>query len=131
MFPKIGVAAIVKNNSWKVLISRRIGSHGKSSYGFPGGHLEAWESILECAAREVLEETGIIVKSSHILTFTEDIFSSEKHYITFFVLVEQYEWIPQVIEIEKNKAWEWYNWENLPEPLFLPIIHLKQKITNL
>lgn len=47
------------------------------------------ESYFACAERETLEETGLVVKAEKLLTLTNDIFSSEKHYITIFVLCQR------------------------------------------
>lgn len=55
------------------------------SLGLPGGHLEFGESFATCAARELLEETGIEVKEGevHFLTAGNNVFEKErKHYVT-------------------------------------------------
>jgi ADP-ribose pyrophosphatase YjhB (NUDIX family) len=44
------------------------------------------ESYFACAERETLEETGLRVRAEKLITLTNDVFSSTKHYITFFVL---------------------------------------------
>jgi len=44
----------------KVLVQdRRLNWKG---FAFPGGHVDEGESVYECAAREVLEETGLSVR---------------------------------------------------------------------
>lgn len=58
------------------------------TWQLPGGHLEYGESFEGCAAREVLEETGLKVdfNSALFLTATNDIMAEEgKHYVTIFV----------------------------------------------
>ena len=58
----------------------------KGTHALPGGHLELNESFAACAAREVLEETGIVVDHIRFLTATNDIMHQEKkHYVTIFV----------------------------------------------
>lgn len=55
----------------------------------PGGHLEYGESFATTAAREVLEETGLVVGNIKFLTATNDVFpQEEKHYVTIFVTCE-------------------------------------------
>ena len=51
----------------------------------PGGHLEHGESFAQTAAREVLEETGLVVGDIKFLTATNDVFPEGKHYVTVFV----------------------------------------------
>jgi ADP-ribose pyrophosphatase YjhB (NUDIX family) len=52
----------------------------------PGGHLEHGESWEECARREILEETGLVVRDVRFLTATNDVFAAEgKHYVTIFM----------------------------------------------
>ena len=121
---RVGVGVIVVKDD-KVLMGKRIGSHGENSWSFPGGHLEMFESVHECAKREVKEETGIEIKNLQDVTFTNDIFrSEEKHYITLFVRAEYSFGEVKVLELDKCLEWKWCQWQDLPQPLFLPIEHL-------
>lgn len=60
--PHVGVQAIILKEG-KVLMGKRIGSHSPNTWGFPGGKLEFGEELLDCARREVLEETGLTIKN--------------------------------------------------------------------
>lgn len=122
--PKVGVGVIlVKEN--KVLLLKRKNAHGEGTWGFPGGHLEFNEEFEECVKREVEEETGITVSNIRFAGLTNDIFEKEnKHYITVFMLCDWNAGEAQIKEPEKCVAQEWFAWENLPQPLFLPIINL-------
>jgi ADP-ribose pyrophosphatase YjhB (NUDIX family) len=53
----------------------------------PGGGLEGEEGILECAAREVREETGLLVRPGRI-AYVEEILEPDFHFCKFFVLCE-------------------------------------------
>ena len=109
----------------RVLFGKRKNAHGDGTWSFPGGHLEFGESLLECAKREVLEETGLEVKNVAPFTFTNDIFEKEgKHYITLFVRAECGAGEPKVLEPTKCEEWQWCKWDALPEPLFIPIQNL-------
>ena len=128
--PKVGVGVIVIKEN-KVLLGKRKNSHGEGSWCFPGGHLEFNESLENCAKREVLEETGIEIKNIRFETITNDIFKDEeKHYITIFMLSEYDSGEVKVMEPEKCEKWNWFEWNNLPEPLFLPIQNLLKKDYN-
>ena len=129
--PKVGVGVIVIKDN-KVLLGKRKGSHGEGSWCFPGGHLEFNESLENCAKREVLEETGIKIKNIRFETITNDIFKEEgTHYITIFMLCEYDSGESKVMEPEKCEKWDWFEWNSLPEPLFLPVQNLLKKGYNL
>lgn len=119
--PGVGVLVILKHND-KVLLGKRKGSHGHGEWSFPGGHLELNESIEECGKREVLEETGIIIKNESTKNdeYTNDIFTNEKkHYITLYQTYNIDELlIPELIEPEKCFEWGWFDINHLPDPLF-------------
>jgi len=122
--PKIGVGVIIKKDD-KVLLGKRKGSHGEGTWGFPGGHLEFNESLEGCAIREVFEETGVAISHPRKGTFTNDIFPNEnKHYVTLYMLADYESGDVEIKEPEKCERWEWFSWEELPKPLFIPIENL-------
>ena len=55
--PRIGVGAIVIHEG-KILLVRRGIDPGRGLWAIPGGTLQLGETMRQCAAREVLEETG-------------------------------------------------------------------------
>lgn len=125
--PAVGVAAIVIKNG-KVLLGKRKGAHGSGTWAFPGGHLEFNESIEDCAKREVFEETGLSVKNSRFATITNDLFhQSNKHYVTLFVLCDHEKGIPQIKEPDKCEKWDWFYWNEFPNPLFLSLKNLLEQ----
>ncbi|GLA65612.1 hypothetical protein AtubIFM54640_007797 [Aspergillus tubingensis] len=86
MNPRVGVGVFVINPKGQIVLGQRKSSHGAGTWALPGGHLEFNESFEDCAAREVLEETGLKVRDIQFLTATNDIMKEEeKHYVTVFV----------------------------------------------
>lgn len=122
---RVGVGVIIIKDS-KILMGKRINSHGHNTWNFPGGHLEFGESPEQCAIRETLEETGLSIKNIAAGPYTNDIFegTTPKHYITLYMVAEYASGNPQVLEPEKCLEWGWFSWDDLPLPLFLPIKNL-------
>ena len=122
--PQIGIAVIIRKGN-KVLLGMRKGSHGSGAWSFPGGHLEFGEQIEVCAEREAQEETGALVLVVRRGPFTNDIFDEEhRHYVTLFVVADYVSGDIETREPEKCERWEWFDWKDLPRPLFLPIQNL-------
>ena len=122
--PKVGVGVIVLRNG-KVLLGKRKNAHGEGSWSFGGGHLEFGESWEECAKREMAEECGSTICNVRFGAVTNDIFEKEgKHYITLFVIADHESGEPTVLEPDKCERWEWFDWDALPAPLFVPIQNL-------
>lgn len=61
LVPRVGVGAIVVHEG-KILLVKRGGEPGRGLWAIPGGKLKLGETLQECAAREILEETGLTVK---------------------------------------------------------------------
>jgi 8-oxo-dGTP diphosphatase len=128
--PIVGVAVIITKKH-KVLLGKRKGSHGSGSWALPGGHLEFNESIEQCAKREAFEETGLSIKNVAYATFTNDLFKEEnKHYVTLFVVSQCEIGEPEIKEPDKCAKWDWFSWNDLPEPLFLSLENLLKQGFN-
>lgn len=122
--PRVGVAVILRRGS-QVLLGERRGSHGAGCWGFPGGHLEFGEHPFDCAKRELLEETALLGDGFQAGPYTNDVFESEgKHYLTLFVIANYAGGDPQVCEPNKCSGWSWFEWDAMPQDLFLPIRNL-------
>lgn len=128
-FPRIGVAVIINNSKGQILLGHRIGEHGSDTWSVPGGHLEKFETPEFCALRETEEETGIILeKTIEPDGYTNDFhFEENKHYITLWFKNAYYDGDVDVVEIDKCEEWKWFNYNELPKNLFLP---LKTYLTN-
>lgn len=129
--PKIGVGVCIVKDK-KVLLGKRLNSHGQGTWAFPGGHLEFGESLAACAQREVTEETGLIIGNIRRGPYSEDLFPIEdKHYITIIMIADYVSGIPQVLEPHKCQEWQWFEYHNLPQPLFVTFINLVNQKINL
>lgn len=125
--PKVGVGIIVIKDD-KILFHKRKGAHGAGTWSMPGGHLLYGESLEDCAKREVAEEADITVKNIRPGPYTNDVFEQEgKHYLTLFIIADYESGEPKVMEPDKCEYWQWFAWNNLPEPLFLPIQNIIKK----
>ncbi|PCI78076.1 DNA mismatch repair protein MutT [Candidatus Aerophobetes bacterium] len=113
----------------KILLGKRKGSHGASLWATPGGHLEYGETALECAKRELKEETGLIAGHTILGPYTNDIIKPEnKHYITLFVFITEFTGDVQCLEPSKCEGWLWFPIEKFPRPLFCPINTLIRQV---
>ena len=122
--PEVGIGVCVIKDG-KVLLGKRKNSHGGASWSFPGGHLEMYETWEDCAKREVLEEADLRIKNTKFAGVTNDFFPEEdKHYVTLFIIAYYDSGELKTMEPEKCSDWNWFSWENLPQPLFRPILNL-------
>ena len=129
--PFIGVAVLL----WKedcLLLGQRRGSNEELCWQFPGGHLEVGETVLECAAREVLEETGLEMASAVHAGYTDKMFSmGDRDYLTLFVSAAYLSGQPEIMEPDKCLSWQWFPYNQLPNPLFMPITNFLKQVPDL
>jgi 8-oxo-dGTP diphosphatase len=121
--PKVGVGVLIMDGSF-VLLGKRKNAHGHDMWAPPGGHLEYGESWHECAHREVLEETGLQLSNSEFFAVTNDVFDEQKHYVTIFMKADYPGGPVQNLEPDKCYEWRWFEIDQLPDNLFLPLRNL-------
>ena len=126
---RVGVGCWIQNSSGQFLFGHRLSKHGTGTWAPPGGHLEYGETPEQCASRETLEETGIIIKSNDfkIIGITNDIYL-DKHYIKkHYVEKLNYKKKKTIKEPDKCSEWVWLDRKKLPENLLLPAQKKKKK----
>ncbi|KAI1315761.1 Nudix hydrolase 15, mitochondrial [Mortierella claussenii] len=133
---QVGVGVVIMHNR-RVLVGKRIGSHGADTWQLAGGHLEFGESFEECALREAQEETGLSLDpaSAKFVTANNNIMSDiDRHYVTVFVsanVAGSSE--AKVMEPLKCERWEWITQDQLIDnngpyrPLFSPLAKMVQE----
>lgn len=124
---RVGVGVIVMREG-KVLLGKRKGMHGEGAWCAPGGHLEYLEKVRDCAARELLEETGLIADEVELGPWGENVIDGDRHYITVYTFVRNYTGELQNLEPHKCAGWEWFALDELPSPLFPSLQNLLEII---
>jgi len=116
---------VLKNN--KVLLGKRHEDagkadselHGEGTWTMPGGKFEWGESFAEGAARELKEETGMILKKAKVICVNNDK-NEHAHFVTVGFFAEQYSGEPKVMEPDEITEWKWFELNKLPAKVFPP-----------
>ncbi len=129
------VVYIMLERNGKILLGKRKNAFGEGHYSMPAGHIEEGETVIECATREMLEETGIAAsefefKSVRLLKPYEIDGIKADPYVAFCVAAKNWKGEPKTLEPEKSEGWEWHTLDDLPEPLFPPVEVLLECIRN-
>jgi 8-oxo-dGTP diphosphatase len=123
-YPRVGVALILEKQG-RVLLVQRKGAHGEGTWSTPGGHLEFGETPAQCAIRETTEEVGVEADNPAFVAITNDVFLQEgKHYITIWMKTNDFAGDPYIAAKREVAEIKWFEWEDLPAHLFLPLQNL-------
>ena len=126
--PGVGVGVMIFKNGRLLLGQRnpnriKAGSalSGHGQWTMPGGKQDLHESYEDAAAREVLEETGLMINPNwlKIIALNNDM-TETAHFTTIGLLYEGEVGEPQVTEPDVIVQWDWFSLGELPQPLYLP-----------
>ena len=113
--PFVGVGCIVVREGKLLLVRNQRGF-----WSTPGGHLDFGESPESCAARETLEETGIVVRDVEFVAITNDVIAEAgKHYLTVWMRGEADGAEPEIGDAAEITRVGWFLPDALPGPLHL------------
>jgi 8-oxo-dGTP diphosphatase len=90
--PLVGVGAVVVENG-RVLLVRRGREPLKGQWSLPGGLLELGESLTAGVAREVLEETGLIVEPVELIELLDRIHCEDDRVRYHYVIADYLCWV--------------------------------------
>ena len=119
--------AVVVTHDEKVLFGRRITAVGEFEWQLPGGWIEIGESPPLAARREVLEETGLRLLDLRFVGTTSNVFSADEHSLSLYFEAECADAESlDAVDRQTCDAWEWRNWSEITDNLFLPLSLLKK-----
>jgi 8-oxo-dGTP diphosphatase len=125
--PRVGLGVIIVRDG-RILLGERRGPHGGGMWAPPGGHLEFGETPEHGAARETLEETGLVVTDLRRGPWVDTLFIADGHqYITLVFFATAPHGDPVVREPDKCASWRWFRPTELPQPLFAPLAVLLEQ----
>ncbi len=114
---RVVATVLVIRNGEVLLVKRKNTGYMDGFYAMPGGHLEQGETIKEGAARELKEETGLIVapKDLHLFQILQNEDNPSQPYISFRFYTEKWQGKPTVGEPERSEEVGFFNIHNLPK----------------
>jgi 8-oxo-dGTP diphosphatase len=124
----VGIQCFVLSGSC-LLLGLRTGGFGTGTWGLPGGHLEQGETILEAAARELAEETGIVAQNMRIVTIGDPIAENNYH-LQIGVLVEKWGGDPRVVAPKELGELRFFPMDDLPVPLLISSAYIIEKFAK-
>jgi ADP-ribose pyrophosphatase YjhB (NUDIX family) len=108
-------AAIVRDGRLLLLLRKRPPEAGH--WGIPGGKVDFAEPVLDAVAREVAEETGLVIHRPQLLTVVDEVLDDGEQWVAPTYLVSCFDGEPRLLEPAKHAAIGWFALDDLPHPI--------------
>ena len=115
-FTYLAVVNIILIKDGKVLLARRFNTgYFDGDYEMPSGHMDGNETVRAAAAREALEEIGVVIKEEDLeVAHVMHRFGEKHERIEFFLRASAWEGEPSVMEPEECDDVQWFPLDALP-----------------
>ena len=122
--PGVGFGVMILRDN-KILLGKRhedptkasSALHGEGTWTMPGGKLHFGETFEAGAERELMEETGLAIGTTKIISLTNNIVP-DTQFITIGLLSENTIGEPRVLEPDEITEWRWFPLDELPSPIY-------------
>jgi len=122
--PQVGIGVLITKDD-RVLLMKGGNAHGDATWSTPGGHLGYGELLEESAMRAAQDVIGVIIADVTFLAITNEVFEAHKaHALTIWMAGRYVSGTPTTNPGQEMSALDWFAWDALPEPLFLPFEYL-------
>lgn len=113
--PKVAAAVLIEKDS-RVLLVRRVNEPFRGLWTLPAGFVNGGENPAEAAARECLEETGLVVEIKRVL----DVIAGREHErgADFIIVYSAEVMSGEMSPADDADAVEWFERNNLPKLAF-------------
>lgn len=111
-----GCAVIVLNRNFEILAGKRKNNFRADMYGLPGGRSGVQEKLIDCAKRELFEETGLKASELEYLGVVRE-WQDSYTFIHFIYVCREWKGKLLLKEPDKCEGWKWFDLEDLPTEL--------------
>lgn len=130
LFPVVVHTVLLRSRSLFLLRRARTG-YFDGFYALPGGHLQRGEGVVDCAIRELQEETGIAVEPGQVRPAAVLPYrSGDQQGIDFIMMCRSFAGEPYLAEPDRFDAVGWWSVDALPErtvPYLAPALALAER----
>lgn len=107
--PRPAVGAVVFNDQ-AVLLVRRANPPARGMWAIPGGNIHLGETLQAAAEREILEETGVVIRAREPVFVFDAILRDEKgtvkyHYVIVDLVADYVSGDPQAADDAADARW--------------------------